>query len=61
MKRRPVDQYYYSKEEWERLGCGPLPPERDIALKNSQDVDWKFVVYPEDDGYDRTRNPYSSH
>ena len=26
---KPVEQYYYSKEEWARLGCGPLPPERD--------------------------------
>ena len=27
--KKPVDQFYYSKEEWDRLGCGPLPPERD--------------------------------
>jgi hypothetical protein len=27
--RKPVAQYYYSKDEWDRLGCGPLPPERD--------------------------------
>lgn len=27
--KRPIDQYYYSQEEWDRLGCGPLPPERD--------------------------------
>jgi len=27
--KRPVEQFYYSKEEWDRLGCGPLPPERD--------------------------------
>lgn len=25
----PVDKYYYSEHEWDRLGCGPLPPERD--------------------------------
>jgi hypothetical protein len=30
-KKRPVEQFYYSKEEWDRLGCGPLPPERDRA------------------------------
>jgi hypothetical protein len=24
-----VEQYYYSVTEWNRLGCGPLPPERD--------------------------------
>lgn len=28
---QPVEQYYYSREEWDRLGCGPLPPERDRA------------------------------
>lgn len=27
--KNPVAQFYYSKEEWDRLGCGPLPPERD--------------------------------
>jgi hypothetical protein len=27
--KKPVDKFYYSKEEWDRLGCGPLPPERD--------------------------------
>jgi hypothetical protein len=27
--KKPVNQYYYSKEEWDRLGCGPLPPERE--------------------------------
>ena len=29
--KKPVDQYYYSEEEWGRLGCGPLPKERDRA------------------------------
>ena len=29
--KKPVAQWYYSKEEWDRLGCGPLPPERDRA------------------------------
>ena len=28
-QKKPVAQYYYSEEEWARLGCGPLPPERD--------------------------------
>ena len=28
-KKTPVDSYYYSEDEWNRLGCGPLPPERD--------------------------------
>ena len=26
--RKPVEQYYYSEEEWARLGCGPLPEKR---------------------------------
>jgi len=26
--KTPVDQYYYSEQEWSRLGCGPLPKER---------------------------------
>lgn len=26
---KPVPEYYFSKSEWDRLGCGPLPPERD--------------------------------
>ena len=30
-KKQPVAQYYYSEEEWARLGCGPLPAERDRA------------------------------
>ena len=28
-KPQPVENYYYSEDEWNRLGCGPLPPERD--------------------------------
>ena len=27
-KPQPVENYYYSEDEWNRLGCGPLPPER---------------------------------
>jgi len=30
-KKPPVERYYYSEDEWARLGCGPLPPERDRA------------------------------
>lgn len=26
--KKPVDKFYYSEAEWDRLGCGPLPPER---------------------------------
>ena len=29
--KKPVQQFYYSEDEWNRLGCGPLPPERDQA------------------------------
>ena len=29
--KRPVERYYYSEDEWNRLGCGSLPPERDRA------------------------------
>lgn len=28
-KKTPVERYYYSEDEWARLGCGPLPPERE--------------------------------
>jgi hypothetical protein len=28
-KKQPVKQYYYSEKEWDRLGCGPLPENRD--------------------------------
>jgi hypothetical protein len=31
--KKPVSSYYYSREEWDRLGCGPLPPERDQSLQ----------------------------
>jgi len=29
--KKPVEQYYYSEKEWSRLGCGPLPAERDLS------------------------------
>ena len=29
--KQPVKQFYYSEEEWGRLGCGPLPEKRDIS------------------------------
>lgn len=29
--KKPVDKFYYSDREWNRLGCGPLPAERDRA------------------------------
>jgi len=27
----PVERYYYSEDEWNRLGCGSLSPKRDRA------------------------------
>ena len=48
--RQPVEQYYYSKEEWNRLGCGPLPAERDryrqmvdIIARNNPEVDGNHI------------------
>jgi hypothetical protein len=32
-KKTPVESYYYSEDEWNRLGCGPLPAERDRSTK----------------------------
>jgi len=31
----PVDSYYYSESEWDRLGCGPLPDARNRNLQQS--------------------------
>jgi hypothetical protein len=31
-QKQPVPIYYYSEKEWARLGCGPLPPERNQNL-----------------------------
>jgi len=49
-RKQPVEQYYYSEEEWSRLGCGPLPAERDRArllqevhAKGNSKVDEKLV------------------
>ena len=37
----PVPSFYYSQDEWDRLGCGPLPPERDLTreVNRGQDID----------------------
>jgi hypothetical protein len=37
-QKKPVDQYYYSEKEWDRLGCGKLPTERDRIRQSHQDV-----------------------
>jgi len=51
-------QYYYSESEWNRLGCGPLPPERNIALLTTEHNDYE--VYPIQNGEeDRPINSYS--
>jgi hypothetical protein len=42
----PVQAYYYSEDEWNRLGCGPLPPERNREL----------VTESASDGSDRFRH-----
>jgi hypothetical protein len=49
-KKQPVEQYYYSEDEWDRLGCGPLPPERDraqqqqnVAARGNPRIDGKVV------------------
>ena len=54
-------QYYYSEAEWDRLGCGPLPEERDVSKINPQDINWgTYLVFPERQGEeDRPKNPYS--
>lgn len=42
--KKPVDQYYYSESEWARLGCGPLPDQRncnkqkDFTSKQKSDI-----------------------
>ena len=49
-KKTPVEQFYYSAEEWNRLGCGLLPPERDrtrqlerVVAKGNPFTDGKHV------------------
>jgi hypothetical protein len=45
----PVEQYYYSDKEWDRLGCGLLPEERkrekflDACAKGNPTIDGKAV------------------
>ena len=61
-RRRVIkpDFYYYNESEWSRLGCGPLPEERRRPQPQTQTED-VYYVYPEEDGYDRPRNPYGQH
>lgn len=44
--------YYYSESEWDRLGCGPLPPERDIT-KVQTEPSKEEKEKQNDDLYDR--------
>jgi hypothetical protein len=47
--KKPVDQFYYSQNEWARLGCGPLPDKRNREIfqqahaKGNPVVDGKAV------------------
>jgi hypothetical protein len=45
--KQPVAQYYYSEKEWDRIGCGPLPEERnrlqDVHAKGNPKVDGKAI------------------
>jgi hypothetical protein len=48
--KKPVNQFYYSEDEWNRLGCGPLPPQRDraqqlenVAAKGNPKIDGKNI------------------
>ena len=31
--------FYYNESEWNRIGCGPLPAERDISLLTSEQIE----------------------
>lgn len=46
-QKQPVPEYFFSAGEWDRLGCGPLPPERD---KDRQDISQKSVQNKDDAG-----------
>jgi hypothetical protein len=48
--KKPIKGYYYSEREWDRLGCGPLPKERDhaqlhleAAARGNPKIDGKVV------------------
>ena len=47
--KKPVDKFFYSDKEWDRLGCGPLPQERDrnrlqdACAKGNPKIDGKAV------------------
>ena len=45
--KQPVNKFFYSEKEWDRLGCGPLPEERnrlqDAHAKGNPKIDGKTV------------------
>jgi hypothetical protein len=47
--KKPVDKFFYSEKEWDRLGCGPLPEERkrdhlqDAHARGNPKIDGKAV------------------
>ena len=47
--KKPVNKFFYSEKEWNRIGCGPLPPERDrnhfldACAKGNPKIDGKNV------------------
>jgi len=41
--KQPIPSYYYSESEWNRLGCGPLPLERD-KTKIKSDIPPEVMV-----------------
>ena len=48
--KKPVDKFFYSEDEWKRLGCGPLPPERNrncrlenMVAKGNPRIDGKNI------------------
>jgi len=48
-KKQPVNQFFYSDREWDRLGCGPLPEERrreqylEACARGNPKIDGKAV------------------
>ena len=48
-KKQPVNQFFYSDQEWDRLGCGPLPEERrrkqylEACARGNPKIDGKAV------------------
>jgi len=35
-KKDPVKQFFYSDQEWTRLGCGPLPDEQRLSQQHQE-------------------------